>query len=229
MTEQITMQEPAEATQSAFPMPVEIQQALEHVGEIQGKLASIRAMIHKTEGERVRADEERERSFSALADVEADALLNGSASQSESLRRVVQRHEQALLIQNARLTGLRTREREARVDLEQAMLDLEQARQTWAAAEAENARRDFEVALDNFIAAAARPIATGLALSDATLSLIARTSNIPCPANVGANAMGIFHHWRSTSTVSNLVRDCAFINAEVGEALAAAREVVSSK
>jgi hypothetical protein len=223
MTETMTMQ-PQEAPPQAvtFQVPSEIEHALDRLVAAQEHLAAVRDLIDQAKRGRADVDRDYQGAFTALSESEAAVAAEG-ANPNVSLRKTVQQHQQAVVVQDARIAGLQGRERKAIAVLDQAMRDLDLTHVGWIASETDKARLEFQAALDIFVEATEKPIAVGIALNDSHLAAVARSARIPSATHIGQDALLAWRYWRETEPIFLVVSHFSNVKLIVAEALGAAR------
>lgn len=204
-------------------LPVEIQTALDRLEATKSTLQHVRALITQATEDRTRAERDFQAVFEELASIEASAILDGSTVSNAPVKRAAQQRQQNLLTHQARIAGLRGRERAALTDLDESMRILNGAFDSWCTAQIEAARQAFIVAVDRFVDAVVEPVGLGLALGDRSLMLVAQRSivfDLSDPQR--GNAMDRLRYWKSGPTLP-VVRKYAGIRASVANSLASAR------
>jgi len=206
----------------ASALPQEIQLAIDRLTQSKEKLGDLRRRIGDAERDRAEADREFRKAFANLADNEGAVALDG-AQPDQNLRKRVAAHQCTMLTHEARITGLRSRERAAVDDLDAAMRDLGSTLDAWRNTQVEAARRAFVEALDVFVASITEALGIGLALSDRALLLVAQKSVMPDLADPQrGNRMDTFRFWRQ-SAVAPVVTRYAGVRAAVNNAINSAR------
>jgi hypothetical protein len=146
------------------------------LNEAQQAVRQIRYLIEDAKETRRAAERDYQTAFGALSDAEASALLDNTGSPAQALRKAVDRHQQSILVLNARIAGLEARERAALADVDRGMRGLGSALDEWTGGVIAQAKQEYEAAMDQFVKSALGPIAVGNALGDLRLASAARSN-----------------------------------------------------
>jgi hypothetical protein len=219
------MSEEAEQKETTV-VPSELREAIDALAAAVDKHSQIKALISKALTDRGLVDGVYREVFKQLAESEAAVVMDGG-SHDPAIRKKVSEKQQAVLICDARISGLQGREQSARLEVDACMRAVGMAEESWRKLEVEAACDAVRKAIETFLAAIETPIGVGIALGDHRLSSFSKCAELPVYFNVdGKNPLRSLRRWSQNPAMAAGVLDYSAIHQEATAAITAARQAL---
>ena len=202
--------------------------AIDRLAEAVDGHTQIQGKIRKAQTERGLMDGVYQEAFRLLAECEAAVVMDGGSYDS-GIRKKVSEKQQAVMLCEARISGLQARERSARSEIDACMRAVGFAEESWRKSEIAVAQDAVRKAINEFITAVEGPIGIGIALSDNQLASFAKAAELPvCFDENGRNRNPLrsLRRWNENEAMRRGVLIHSAVHQSAVSAIAAARQAL---
>jgi hypothetical protein len=221
------MSEEAEQKETTV-VPSELREAIDALAAAVDKHSQIKALISKALTDRGLVDGVYREVFKQLAESEAAVVMDGG-SHDPAIRKKVSEKQQAVLICDARISGLQGREQSARLEVDVCMRAVGMAEESWRKLEVEAACDAVRKAIETFLAAIETPIGVGIALGDHRLSSFSKCAELPVYFDVDGrnrNPLLVLRRWNENAAMREGVLSYSAVHQEATASITAARQAL---
>jgi hypothetical protein len=209
-------------------VPAELRAAIDQLAAAVDKHTQIESLIGKAQAERGLVDGNYREVFRQLAESEAAVVMDGGSHDPAFRKRVASKQE-AVLVADARISGLQAREQLARAEIDTCMRAVGLAEESWRRREVDAACDSVQKAIQTFLAAIETPLGVGIALGDHRLMSFSKCAELPVYFDVegrNRNPLQVLRRWNESAAMRAGVLSYSAIHQEAAAAITAARQAL---